>query len=54
MYDAIIIGCGAAGMMAAITLAERHKKIIILEKNEKAGKNHDLSEHRRKTGGWNR
>ena len=38
MYDAIIIGCGAAGMMAAITLAERHKKIIILEKNEKAGK----------------
>ncbi len=37
-YDAIIIGCGAAGMMAGITLAERGKKIIILEKNEKPGK----------------
>ncbi|MBR1816853.1 MAG: NAD(P)/FAD-dependent oxidoreductase [Lachnospiraceae bacterium] len=38
MYDVIIIGCGAAGMMAGITLAERGKKVIILEKNEKAGK----------------
>ena len=38
MYDAIIIGCGAAGMMAGITLAERGKKVIILEKNEKSGK----------------
>lgn len=37
-YDAIIIGCGAAGMMAGIKLAERDKKIIILEKNEKPGK----------------
>ncbi|MBQ9609248.1 MAG: NAD(P)/FAD-dependent oxidoreductase [Lachnospiraceae bacterium] len=38
MYDAIIIGCGAAGMMSGITLAERGKKVIILEKNEKPGK----------------
>lgn len=37
-YDAIIIGCGAAGMMAGITLAEKGKKVLILEKNEKAGK----------------
>ncbi len=37
-YDAIIIGCGAAGMMSGITLAESGKKVILLEKNEKAGK----------------
>ena len=37
-YDAIIIGCGASGMMAGIKLAERGKKVILLEKNEKAGK----------------
>ena len=37
-YDAIIIGCGASGMMSGITLAESGKKVILLEKNEKAGK----------------
>ena len=38
MYDTIIIGCGASGMMAGIKLAESGKKVIILEKNEKPGK----------------
>ena len=38
MYDVIVVGCGAAGMMAGITLAEKGKKVIILEKNEKPGK----------------
>ena len=38
MYDAIVVGCGASGMMAGITLAEKGKKVLILEKNEKAGK----------------
>ncbi|MDE6026320.1 MAG: NAD(P)/FAD-dependent oxidoreductase [Lachnospiraceae bacterium] len=37
-YDVIIIGCGAAGMMAGITLADKGYKVIILEKNDKAGK----------------
>ncbi len=37
-YDVIIIGCGAAGMMAGITLAEKGKKVVILEKNDKPGK----------------
>ncbi|MCM1082620.1 MAG: NAD(P)/FAD-dependent oxidoreductase [Clostridium sp.] len=37
-YDAVIVGCGAAGMMAGITLAEKGKKVVIFEKNEKAGK----------------
>lgn len=37
-YDAVIVGCGAAGMMAGITLAEKGKRVVIFEKNEKAGK----------------
>ena len=36
-YDLLIIGAGAAGMMAAITAA-RQKKVCILEKQNKAGK----------------
>ncbi len=38
MIDTVIIGCGAAGMMAGITLAEKGLKVVILEKNEKPGK----------------
>mgnify|MGYP002625799223 CR=1 FL=1 len=38
MYDTIIIGCGAAGMMAGIKLAENGRKVVILEKNDKPGK----------------
>ena len=34
----IIIGAGPAGMMAAIHAASNNNQIIILEKNEKAGK----------------
>ena len=37
-YDVVIVGCGAAGMMAGITLAEKGKRVVIFEKNEKAGK----------------
>lgn len=37
-YEAVIVGCGAAGMMAGITLAEKGKRVVIFEKNEKAGK----------------
>lgn len=38
MYDVIIIGAGAAGMMAAIHAAKNGAKVLVLEKNEKAGK----------------
>lgn len=37
-WDAIVIGCGAAGMMAAVTAAQGDKKVLILERNEKPGK----------------
>ena len=38
MAELVIIGAGAAGMMAAITAAENGHKVTILEKNEKPGK----------------
>lgn len=38
MYDVIIIGAGAAGMMAAVTAGRQGAKTCLLEKNEKPGK----------------
>lgn len=38
MYDVIVIGCGAAGMMAAFSSAQAGRRTLVLEKNEKAGK----------------
>lgn len=37
-WDVIVVGGGASGCMAAIAAAERGKKVILLEKNEKLGK----------------
>ena len=37
MYDVVIIGAGAAGMMSAITSARSGKKVILLEKLPKIG-----------------
>jgi len=37
-YDAVIIGAGPAGMMAAIRAAERHKKVLLIERNNTSGK----------------
>lgn len=37
-WDLVVIGAGAAGMMAAITAARDNKKICILERLDKAGK----------------
>ena len=37
LYDVAIIGAGPAGMMTAITAAERKKSILLLEKNSSAG-----------------
>ena len=36
--DVIVIGGGAAGMMAAITAAKRGKSVVLIEKNHILGK----------------
>ena len=36
-YDAIVIGAGAAGLMAAIRAAERGRRVLLLEKAKKPG-----------------
>jgi predicted Rossmann fold flavoprotein len=36
-HDAVIIGAGAAGLMAAIHAAERGRRVLLLEKGKKAG-----------------
>ena len=37
-YDAIILGAGASGMMAAITAARREKRVLLIEPQEVVGK----------------
>lgn len=37
-YDVIVIGAGAAGMMAAGTAARQGKRVLLLEKMEKSGR----------------
>jgi hypothetical protein len=36
-YDVIVIGAGPAGMMAAIQAAQKHKKILLIERNNALG-----------------
>ncbi len=38
MYDVIVIGAGAAGMMAAGTAAKNGSKVLLIEKMERAGR----------------
>ncbi|MCX5749440.1 MAG: NAD(P)/FAD-dependent oxidoreductase [Candidatus Saganbacteria bacterium] len=47
IYDLIVIGAGPAGMMAAIRASERGKSVVILEKNDSAGKKLLLCGNRR-------
>src|SRR5205807_5331428 len=37
MLDVVVIGAGAAGLMAAIAAAERGRRTLVLEKNRKPG-----------------
>jgi predicted Rossmann fold flavoprotein len=37
MFDLVVIGAGAAGLMASIRAAERGKRVLLLEKNRKPG-----------------
>lgn len=37
-YDALVIGAGPAGMMAAGAAAQRGRRVLLLEKNQKAGR----------------
>ena len=37
-YDGIVIGGGAAGMFAAIAAAERGRRVLLLERNDRLGK----------------
>src|SRR5262245_30592527 len=37
MWDVVVVGAGAAGLMAAIRAAERGRRTLLLEKNRKAG-----------------
>ncbi len=38
MYDVIVVGAGAAGMMAAATAAKIGRRVLLMEKMEKAGR----------------
>ena len=37
LYDAVILGAGAAGLFAALFAAERGRRVLLLEKGKKAG-----------------
>ena len=37
-YDVIVVGGGAAGLMAACTAAERGRRVLLLEKMDQAGR----------------
>jgi len=38
MFDVIVVGAGASGLVTAIVAARRGKRVVILEKNNKVGK----------------
>ena len=38
MYDVIVVGAGAAGMMPAATAAKNGRRVLLMEKMEKAGR----------------
>jgi hypothetical protein len=43
MYDVIVIGAGPSGIMASIMASSNHKKVLLIEKNNKIGKKLELT-----------
>ena len=41
-YDVVVIGCGCAGMAAALEAADKGAKVVILEKVSRSGRQHDF------------
>src|SRR5436309_13407878 len=37
LWDIVVVGAGAAGLLAAVRAAELGKRVLLLEKNRKAG-----------------
>ena len=37
-YDVVVLGAGAAGLMAAITAALRNRTVLVIERSNKVGK----------------
>ena len=37
VWDVVVVGAGAAGLLAAICAAERGRRTLVLEKNTRAG-----------------
>lgn len=37
VYDVIVVGGGASGMMAALTASFKNKKVLLIEKNKRLG-----------------
>ena len=50
MSEVIVVGGGAAGMMAAIAAADCGHQVTIIEKNEKLGKKLFISQPKESTG----
>ncbi len=42
-YDVIILGAGASGLLCALTAAQRHKKVLLVDHNSHAGKKITIS-----------
>ena len=41
-YDVLVIGAGASGLMTAYMAAQRGRKVVVVEKANKVGKNSDV------------
>lgn len=46
MSKVLVIGGGPAGCFAAIAAAEQGHQVVLLERNEKIGKNYSLPERK--------